>query len=57
MEVEIMIYKRSTESVADKRKRENLEAQAAKQQADIDYLAMMSEIEIPTEEMEVTENE
>lgn len=52
-----MIYKRSTESVADKRKRENLEAQAAKQQADIDYLVMMSEIEIPTEEMEVTENE
>ena len=52
-----MIYKRSTECVADKRKRENLEAQAAKQQADIDYLAMMSDIEIPTEEMEVTENE
>ena len=52
-----MIYKRSTESVADKRKRENLEPQAAKQQADIDYLAMMSDIEIPTEEMEVTENE
>lgn len=52
-----MIYKRSTESVADKRKRENFEAQAAKQQADIDYLAMMSEIEIPTEEMEAGDNE
>lgn len=52
-----MIYKRSTESVADKRKRENLEAQAAKQQADIDYLAMISEIEIPTEEMEAGNNE
>ena len=57
MEVEIMIYKRSTESVADKRKRENLEAQAAKQQADIDLLAMLSEIEIPTEGMEAGDNE
>jgi hypothetical protein len=57
MEVMIMIFKRNTESVADVRKRENFEAQVAKQQADIDYLAMMSDIDIPTEEMEVTENE
>lgn len=52
-----MIFKHNTESVADVRKRENFEAQVAKQQADIDYLAMMSDIDIPTEEMEVTENE
>ena len=52
-----MIFKRNTESVADVRKRENFKAQVAKQQADIDYLAMMSEIEIPTEEMEAGDNE
>ena len=45
-----MIFNRNTESVAEKRKRERLEAESAKQQADIDYLAMMSDIEIPGEE-------
>ena len=45
-----MIFNRNTESVSEKRKRERLEAESAKQQADIDYLAMMSDIEIPGEE-------
>ncbi len=52
-----MIFKRNTESVADVRKRERMEAQNVKQQADIDYLAMMTDVEIPTDDEEDLENE
>ena len=36
---------------------ENAEAQAEINKANIDYIAMMTDVEIPSEETEVTENE
>lgn len=56
-----MIINRITEGINKSRENENLLATVAKQAATIDYLAMMSDIEIPTEDGEtesgVTDNE
>lgn len=45
-------HKKIKESIAETKQRENLQAIVAKQEALIDYLAMMADIEIPTEEDE-----
>lgn len=45
-----MILKRRTMTPAELAALENAEAQAAKNAASIDYIAMMADVEIPTEE-------
>lgn len=45
-----MIYKRRTMTPAELAALENAEAQAAKNAASIDYIAMMADVEIPTED-------
>ncbi len=52
-------YKSSQESLFEERKKnEQLQAQTLKQRADIDYLAMMSDVELESDEFtEVSENE
>lgn len=52
-----MTYKKRTMSPADAAKLENSEAQAEANKANIDYIAMMADIEIPTEEEEADESE
>jgi hypothetical protein len=47
-----MKINRRTMNPADQAALENAEAQAEVNKANIDYLAMMTDIEIPTEEME-----
>ena len=51
-----MILKRRTMTPAEQAALENAEAQAARNTANIDYIAMMTDVEIPTEE-EAGENE
>lgn len=45
-----MILKRRTMSPAEQASLENAEAQAEMNKANIDYIAMMTDVEIPTEE-------
>lgn len=45
-----MILKRRTMTPAEMAALENAEAQAAKNAASIDYIAMMADVEIPTED-------
>lgn len=47
---------RRTGSIADAARLENAQAQAAINKANIDYIAMMTDVEIPTEE-EAAEDE
>lgn len=49
--------KKNNGDVEDVRQRESLEAEFAKLRADTDYIAMMKDVEIPTEESEEEENE
>ena len=42
--------KKANEEIVNIKRRENLEATVAKQEAIIDYLAMMCDVEIPVEE-------
>lgn len=51
-----MFLKRRVLSPIDQAELENAKAQAAKNAANIDYIAMMTDVEIPTEE-EGTTNE
>lgn len=50
-----MKLKRQAMSPAEQAKLENAEAQAEINRANIDYIAMMADIEIPTEEGETNE--
>lgn len=43
-------HKKIKESIAETKQSENLQAMVAKQEALIDYLAMMTEVELPCEE-------
>ena len=52
-----MILKRMVMSPADQAALENAEAQAELNKATIDYIAMMADIEIPTEEVSNNESE
>ena len=52
-----MKYKRHTMSPAEMARLENSEAQAEVNKANIDYIAMMTDVEIPTEEDENNESE
>ena len=52
-----MILKRRTMTPYDQAALENAEAQAEMNKANIDYLAMMTDVEIPTEEEEENESE
>ncbi len=45
-----MLVKKRVMSPADQAALENAEAQATKNAANIDYIAMMTDVEIPTEE-------
>lgn len=45
-----MILKKRTLTPAEQARLENNEAQAARNAANIDYIAMMADVEIPTEE-------
>ena len=49
--------KKNNGDVDGMRRRESLEAECAKLRADTDYIAMMKDVEIPTEESEEKENE
>ena len=51
-----MILKRRVLSPADQAELENAKAQAVKNAAYIDFIAMMTDVEIPTDEEEI-ENE
>ena len=46
-----MIVKKRTMSPAEQANLENAEAQAEVNKANIDYIAMMTDVEIPTEEV------
>jgi hypothetical protein len=52
-----MIIKRSVLTPAEQARLENSEAQAQTNAANIDYLAMMTDVEIPTEEGAENESE
>ena len=52
-----MLVKKRVMSPADQAALENAEAQAAKNAANIDYIAMMTDVEIPTEEVNEDESE
>ena len=45
-----MRYEKSTLSIADRRRLENLEAQAETNAANIDYVAMMCDVDMPNED-------
>lgn len=48
-----MEFKKMTGSISEQRELEQLRADVAEQAAVIDYLAIMTDVEIPTEETEV----
>ena len=52
-----MIFKRKTMAPAEVARMENAEAQAEKNAANIDYIAMMTDVDIPTEEEQEGEEE
>lgn len=52
-----MILKRRTLNPAEQAELENAKAQAVKNAANIDYIAMMADVEIPTEEVSNNESE
>ena len=52
-----MILKRRTMSPDEQAALENAEAQAELNKANIDYIAMMTDVEIPTEEVNSNESE
>ena len=52
-----MILKRRTLTPAEQAELENAKAQTVKNAANIDYIAMMSDVEIPTEEANNNEPE
>ena len=52
-----MILKRRTMSPDEYASMENAEAQAEMNKANIDYIAMMTDVEIPTEEVNGDESE
>lgn len=52
-----MEFKKMTGSISEQRELEQLRADVAEQAAVIDYLAIMTDVEIPTEETEVMHHE
>ena len=52
-----MKYEHINESVADKRNKDRINSEAMQNKANIDYIAMMCDVEIPTEDNEVSDNE
>lgn len=48
-----MKFKKLHGTIREQVEKDNAMAEIAKQRADIDYIAMMSDVEIPTDESEV----
>ena len=48
----MFLFNRPKLGVAETRQYEQLQADVAKYQADLDYIAMMTDVEIPTEDTE-----
>ncbi len=52
-----MIIKKLRQSIAEARERENMKAKIAEQEALLEYVAIMADIEIDSDDEEVEENE
>lgn len=52
-----MLYIKETMPISTRAQLENAQCNVAKQQADIDYIAMMLDVEIPTQEVTTNESQ